>query len=142
MEVTMKKFALSMIIAIGFTGTALAQEPVWDGNKIVLKSQKLAEGIFAVVPTGADEMADNGLPIATSSGFVIGTKSVLVIDTMLNKRLNKQLMQLISDQTDLPVRYAVNTSFHGDHAYGNQYLPEKNHDYPAQSRIELHSQAP
>lgn len=125
LEITMKKLALSLVIAIGFTGTAVAQEPVWDGNTVVLESQKLAEGVFAVIPTGADEMADKGLPIATSSGFVIGTKSVLVIDTMLNERLNMQLMKLIEDQTDLPVRYAVNTSFHGDHAYGNQYLPEK-----------------
>ena len=121
----MKKLALSMVVAIGFAGVSVAQEPVWDGNKVVLKSQKLAEGIFAVVPTGADEMADKGLPIATSSGFVIGSESVLVIDTMLNERLNKQLLKLIADQTDLPVRFAVNTSFHGDHAYGNQYLPEK-----------------
>ncbi len=121
----MKKLALSMVLAIGFTGAAIAQEPVWDGNKVVLESRKLAEGIFAVIPTGADEMADKGLPIATTSGFVIGSKSVLVVDTMLNERLNKQLMKLIADQTDLPVRYAVNTSFHGDHAYGNQYLPEK-----------------
>ena len=121
----MKKLALSLVIAIGFAGAAVAQEPVWDGNTVVLESQKLAEGVFAVIPTGAEEMADKGLPIATSSGFVIGTKSVLVIDTMLNERLNMQLMKLIEDQTDLPVRYAVNTSFHGDHAYGNQYLPEK-----------------
>ena len=121
----MKKLALSMVIAIGFAGAVVAQEPVWDGNKVVLKSQKLAEGVFAVVPTGADEMADQGQPIATSSGFVIGAKSVLVIDTMLNERLNNQLMKLIDEQTDLPVQYVVNTSFHGDHAYGNQYLPEK-----------------
>lgn len=120
----MRKLAFSMALAIGLTGAAVAQEPVWDGNKVVLKSQKLAEGIFAVIPTGAAEMADKGLPIATSSGFVIGSESVLVIDTMLNERLNKQLLKLINDQTDLPVRYAVNTSFHGDHAYGNQYLPE------------------
>ncbi len=121
----MNKLALSMIIALGIAGAAVAQEPVWDGNKVVLKSQKLAEGVFAVIPTGADEMADKGQPIATSSGFVIGTESVLVIDTMLNERLSKQLMKLIDEKTDLPVRYAVNTSFHGDHAYGNQYLPEK-----------------
>ncbi|MEE9319536.1 MAG: MBL fold metallo-hydrolase [Granulosicoccus sp.] len=121
----MKNLVLGVVIAIGFSGAAaIAQEPVWDGNTVVLKSQKLATGVFAVIPTGADEMADKGLPIATTSGFVIGTKSVLVIDTMLNERLNKQLMKLIGDQTDLPVQYAVNTSFHGDHAYGNQYLPE------------------
>ena len=120
----MKKFVLFLIVATGLASAALAQEPVWDANKVVLESQKLSEGVFAVVPTGANDMADKGLPIATSSGFVIGSKSVLVIDTMLNERLNGQLMKLIANETDLPVQYAVNTSFHGDHAYGNQYLPE------------------
>ncbi len=121
----MKNLAISVVITGCLSGAAFAQEPVWDGNKIVLESQKLAAGVFAVVPAGADEMANKGLPIATSAGFVIGSDGVLVIDTMLNERLNDQLMDLISTETDLPVRYAVNTSFHGDHSYGNQYLPEE-----------------
>jgi glyoxylase-like metal-dependent hydrolase (beta-lactamase superfamily II) len=120
----MKHFILGAVAASTIAGAALAQ-PVWDGNTVVLESQKLAEGIFAVIPTGADAMADQGMPIATSGGFIIGTDSVLVVETMLNERLNSQLFALISTETDLPVRYAVNTSFHGDHAYGNQYLPSE-----------------
>lgn len=120
----MKHIILSAVAASVVTGSALAN-PVWDANTVELETQKLAEGIFAVIQTGADEMADKGLPIATSSGFVVGTESVLVIDTMLNARLNAQLFDLIAAETDLPVRYAVNTSFHGDHSYGNQYLPDE-----------------
>lgn len=123
----MKQLILSAVAAITFTftGAALAQEPVWDANKVVLESQKLADGIFAVIPVGANELAEKGLPIATTSGFVIGTDGVLVIDSMLNERLNNQLFDLIKAQTSLPVQYMVNTSFHGDHSYGNQYLPEE-----------------
>jgi len=120
----MKHLILGALAASTLAGAVLAQ-PVWDANTVVLESQKLAEDIFAVIPTGADDMADQGLPIATSAGFIIGTDSVLVVDTMLNERLNSQLFALISAETDLPVRYAVNTSFHGDHAYGNQYLPSE-----------------
>ncbi len=120
----MKHFALSAVAAIGLVGTALAQEPVWDGNTVVLESQKLADGVFAVIPTGASEMAAAGYPIATSGGFVIGEDGVLVVESMLNERLNSQLFDLIATETDKPVRYLVNTSFHGDHAYGNQYLPD------------------
>ncbi len=109
----------------GFANIAPAQEPIWDGNTVILNAQELADGVFAVIPAGAEEMAQQGHPIATSAGFVIGSESVLVIDTMLNQRLNAQLMDLIKAQTDLPLRYAVNTSFHGDHSYGNQYLPEE-----------------
>ncbi len=121
----MKTLALSLVAASSIAGAALAQEPVWDANTVVLESQELAEGVFAVVQSGADDMAANGVPIATSSGFVIGDDGVLVIDTMLNVRLNTQLFNLIRAETDLPVRYAVNTSFHGDHAYGNQFLPDE-----------------
>jgi len=119
----MKHFVLRALIASGLASAALAQEPVWDGNTVVLESQELAEGVFAVIPTGAEEMASNGLPIATSAGFVIGTDGVLVIESMLNERLEIQLLDLVKAQTDLPVRYVVNTSHHGDHSYGNQYLP-------------------
>ncbi len=86
---------------------------------------RLADGVFAAIPAGAEEMAQQGHPIATSADFVIGSVSVLVIDTIRNQRLNAQLMDLIKAETDLPLRYAVNTSFHGGHSYGNQYLPEE-----------------
>lgn len=120
----MKHFALSAVAAIGLAGTALAQDPVWDGNTVVLESQQIADGIFAVIPTGAADMAAAGYPIATTGGFVIGENGVLVIESMLNQRLNTQLFDLIAAETDQPVRYLVNTSYHGDHAYGNQYVPE------------------
>jgi glyoxylase-like metal-dependent hydrolase (beta-lactamase superfamily II) len=100
------------------------QEPVWDANKIILEAQKLSDGVFAVIPTGASELAPKGYPIATSGGFVIGDEGVLVIESMLNKRLNAQLFTLIRAETDKPITHLVNTSYHGDHAYGNFYVPD------------------
>lgn len=120
----MKSLALAVALSGSFAGMAIAQEPVWDGNTVVLESQELADGVFAVIPTGAQDMAAAGYPIATSGGFVIGETGVLVIESMLNERLHTQLFDLIAAQTDLPVQYLVNTSFHGDHAYGNQYVPQ------------------
>lgn len=100
------------------------QEPVWDANKVVLNSEKLAEGVYAYYSSEAKDKETQGFAVATSGGFIIGNKGVLMIDTMLNQRLNSQVQALISKETDLPIRYAVNTSFHGDHSYGNMYLPE------------------
>ncbi len=121
----MRRIVTLAAVAAMTVSSSRAQEPVWDANTVVLESQKLAEGVFAVTPEGAGEMAAAGLPIATTSGFVIGTRGVLVIDSMLNERLNSQLFGLIAAETDLPVRYMVNTSFHGDHSYGNFYLPDE-----------------
>lgn len=103
---------------------AHAQEPVWDGNKVLLVSEKLADGVFAYYPSDAKELEKQGNPVATSGGFIIGDKGVLIIDTMLNKRLNQQVRDLVKKKTQTPVLFAVNTSFHGDHSYGNMYLPK------------------
>ncbi|MCJ8296629.1 MAG: MBL fold metallo-hydrolase [Colwellia sp.] len=104
-------------------GSVSAAEPVWDANKVTLVSEKLADGVYAYYSSEAKAKEVKGLPVATSGGFVIGSDGVLLIDTMLNERLNKQVQQLVREVTDKPIRHAVNTSFHGDHSYGNMYLP-------------------
>ncbi len=107
-----------------FAHMASAEEPIWDGNKVVLTSEKLANGVYAYYSSEAKAKELKGIPVATSGGFVVGEKGVLMIDTMLNERLNEQAQALIRNATDKPIIYAVNTSFHGDHSYGNMYLPE------------------
>jgi glyoxylase-like metal-dependent hydrolase (beta-lactamase superfamily II) len=113
-------FALTLVI----THIAFAQEPVWDANKVVLTSEKLENGVYAYYSVEAKAKESKGLPVATSGGFIVGDKGVLMIDTMLNKRLNEQAQELISKATSKPIIYAINTSFHGDHSYGNMYLPK------------------
>lgn len=113
-------FAFTLVI----THIAFAQEPVWDANKVVLTSEKLDNGVYAFYSSEAREKESKGLPVATSGGFIIGDKGVLMIDTMLNKRLNEQAQALIRIVTSKPIIYAINTSFHGDHSYGNMYLPK------------------
>jgi cyclase len=108
-----------------FTNIALAQEPVWDANKVNLQSEQLADGVFVYFDENAKELEKKGVPLATSGGFIVGDNAVLMIDTMLNERLYKQAKKLIEKQTEKPLVYAVNTSFHGDHSYGNMYLPKE-----------------
>lgn len=118
----MKSVLLAAALAI-LPVAATAQEPVWDGNTVTLEAQMLAPNVYAVIPTGAAEMAPKGLPVATSGGFVVGETGVLVVESMLNERLNTQLFNLIAQTTDTPLKYLVNTSYHGDHSYGNAYVP-------------------
>jgi glyoxylase-like metal-dependent hydrolase (beta-lactamase superfamily II) len=120
----MRKISLA-VMAATVAMPALAADPIWDPNTVMLESQQLAEGVYAVVPVGAAEMAAKGQPIATTGGFVVGENGVLVIETMLNERLYTQMMGLVAAVTDKPVRYVVNTSYHGDHSYGNSLVPEE-----------------
>lgn len=100
-----------------------ADEPVWDANLVELESKKLANGVYAYFATDAEDKAPKGMPIATSGGFIVGDKGVLIIDTMLNKRLYEQVIAMVRAVTKRPISFALNTSFHGDHSYGNMYLP-------------------
>ncbi len=119
--------SVSVLFAVAFcyVSYVYAQEPVWDGNKVELVSEQLADGVFAYYPSDAKELERNGMPVATSGGFVVGDKGVLMIDTMLNKRLHKQAQDMVHKETDKPIIFAINTSFHGDHSYGNMYLPKE-----------------
>ncbi len=115
---------LLLIAVVCCMNNVCAQEPVWDGNKVELISEKLEDGVFAYYPSDAKKLEKEGKPVATSGGFIIGDKGVLIIDTMLNKRLNMQAQKLVAKETGKPIVFAVNTSFHGDHSYGNMYLPK------------------
>jgi len=117
--------AISVFSMFSISTTTFAeQEPVWDANKVEMISEKLADNVYAYYSSVAKAKESKGYPVATSGGFIIGEKGVLMIDTMLNKRLSEQVQTLIKKETHKPVNYAVNTSYHGDHSYGNMYLPK------------------
>ncbi|WP_163930091.1 MBL fold metallo-hydrolase [Paraferrimonas sp. SM1919] len=115
-----------ILTIIAFFGSAMAwsQEPVWDANKVKLTHERLADGVYAVYSKDAKTLEAKGAPVATSGGIVVGDNAMVIIDTMLNKRLNKQLQDIANKQGGKHQIYAINTSYHGDHSYGNMYLPQ------------------
>ena len=136
MKLQMKwKTYLGIVIAIFLLGTSLstAEEPeakqkeeqlVWDAGAVQLEMEKLAKGVYAYYPTDARDKNPKGYPVATSGGFVVGDKGVLVVESMVNKRLADQVIAFVKKVTDKPILYVVNTSYHGDHAYGNYVFPK------------------
>ena len=93
-----------------FTVTDPVDGYPWTPNAISLVSEEVAQNVFAVYDSNAADYEPAGYPLATSSGFVIGEDGVLVVDTMINRQLLCQVFELVRAETDLPVRYAVNTS--------------------------------
>lgn len=122
-------FATALICALGTVVTATAQMalppqiPIWDANKVELKLQKITDDVYAIIPTTAEAETAKGVPQATTGGFIIGDKGVLLIEVMLTKRLYDQEVKLIRSVTDKPILFAVNTSDHGDHCFSNYLLP-------------------
>ena len=110
------------------TGTLFAQMPpsvpIWDANKVNLTLQKIDTGIYAIIPETAPTETGKGIPQATTGGFIVGEKGVLMIEVMLSKRLFEQQIKLIRSVTAKPIVYAINTSDHGDHCFSNYLLPK------------------
>lgn len=102
--------------------TAPNPKYVWTPNAIRLVSRQITPRVFAIYDANAEKDAPAGIPLATSGGFVIGDDGVLLVETMINRQLFCQLIGLVQAQTDKPIRYAVNTSSHGDHSFGNTFL--------------------
>ncbi len=117
--------AAAMVFFFGaeLTVAARAAEPIWDANTVQMASERLAPGVFAFIATDAGELNAKGGAAATSSGLIVGSKAILLVDTMLNRRLNAQVLALARNASSRLVTYAANTSAHGDHSYGNMYLP-------------------
>lgn len=101
------------------------QVPIWDANTVTLKLHKISDNVYAVAPSTVEKETTKGIPQATSAGFIVGEKGVLLIETMLSKRLYDQLYALVRSVTQKPIIYAVNTSDHGDHCFGNYLLPKE-----------------
>lgn len=122
----MKSKLIAALTALTFLASPAgwAHEPIWDANKVILKSQKLSNGVYAMVPANADQLSPKGVPLATTSGIIMGSRGSLVVDTMLNKRLADMVLSEARRLTKGAPTYAVNTSYHGDHSYGNMYFPK------------------
>ena len=119
------KLSNAILITVGILGSvnfASAGEPVWDANKVELSSEKLSEGVFYFHAKDAQDLKEKGGAAATNGGFIVGSKGVLLIETKLNKKLFDQATALVKKSSSGEITYAVNTSAHGDHSFGNMYL--------------------
>jgi len=55
----------------------------------------------------------------SNSAFLVTEEGVLVVDTRQHPRAADDLLQRIRQVTDKPIKWVVNTQFHGDHTFGN-----------------------
>src|SRR5688572_28782431 len=78
--------------------------------------QKVADGVYAALAKPRTPINSNGAVIVLDDG-------VLVVDTHSRPSAARGLMAQIKTVTDKPVKYAVNSHFHWDHAQGNHAYP-------------------
>jgi len=95
--------------------------------------QELGHGAWAAIDNPAAKADGAG----SNSGFVIGSESVLVVDTFENPAAAKKMLEAIRENTKLPVRYVVNTHYHLDHVAGNAIFAE-GYSRTNASRVSIH----
>lgn len=96
--------ALTLVV----TGAALA-------DPYELEFQELAEGIF--VAMRPDPVRS---PVEGNVTVIINDRDVVVVDGSGAPLAAERVIAEIRRRTNLPVRYLVNTHWHGDHHLGNQ----------------------
>lgn len=94
-----------MFIMLSIHDTARGQSSTY------FNIQKVAEGVYAAI-------AKPG--VLCNGAFVVTNDGVLVVDTHLRPSWAKDLIGAIGKITSQPVRYVINTHWHGDHTQGNK----------------------
>ncbi|MFZ1614637.1 MAG: MBL fold metallo-hydrolase [Holophaga sp.] len=78
----------------------------------VHKVQKVADNVFCITGQGGN------------IGLIVTEKHAVIIDDQF-ERLVPGLLEAVKSVTDKPIKYLINTHFHGDHTGGNVVLEKQ-----------------
>jgi quinoprotein relay system zinc metallohydrolase 2 len=112
-ELSVKNFILFISILMAAGDCAVHAQ---GANTFAVK--EIASGVFVAEGQVALAGPDNAGAIANRI-FIIGEKAVAVIDTGGSFAAGAALKSAIQAQTNVPIRYVVNTHMHPDHVLGN-----------------------
>jgi cyclase len=76
--------------------------------------KQVAPGVYAALVPFEDRFNDS------NSTIIVGPDSVIVVDTQTSLTATRLIVEQIRKLTPKPVRFVINTHWHGDHVYGNQ----------------------
>jgi cyclase len=109
--------------AMAFTSAAYAQQPV-DWDKIQIKTTDLGHNTYMLEGQGGN------ITVA------VGTDGIIMVDTQFAP-LSDKIKAAIKAISPLPIKYIINTHFHGDHTGGNENFQKDGATVIAQDNIRL-----
>ena len=93
---------------------AQSRTPAGTGHQgDAFRFNKVAEGVYHAVGTGALTVIGNG-------AVIVNDDDVVIVDDHVSPAAAWVLLEEVKKLTPKPVRYVINTHFHFDHAHGNQ----------------------
>ena len=100
--------SLSVVVLLGGPAAAFAQQ---DFSKVEVTSQKVAEGVYMLTGAGGN------------IGLSVGADAAFLIDDQYAP-MTPKIKAAVAALTSKPVRFVLNTHWHGDHTGGNKDLGE------------------
>src|SRR3954453_8190604 len=102
----MKKLLGCALAAMSVLGlAAVAQQQ--DFSKVEIKAQKVADGVYMLSGAGGN------------IGVSVGDDGIVIVDDQFAP-LAPKIQAALKGITDKPVRFILNTHYHGDHTHGNR----------------------
>src|SRR6266436_4846656 len=98
------KFLKYLLLTLSLTFAALAQQT--DYSKVEIKVQKVAGTVYMLVGAGGN------------IGASVGDDGIVIVDDQFAP-LAPKIQAALKGITDKPVRFIINTHYHGDHTGGN-----------------------
>jgi cyclase len=102
-------------VVLSVIGTTRAQQPADEWFTLT----KIGPNVWAAVDNPKAKQR-----AYANAGIVIGDDGVVVIDTLTTEESARHLRQEIRKLTTLPVKFVVNTHYHGDHVGGNRVFTD------------------
>ncbi|HET6898115.1 MAG TPA: MBL fold metallo-hydrolase [Vicinamibacteria bacterium] len=99
---------LSVVVLLGGAAGALAQQ---DFSKVEITSEKLAEGVYMLKGAGGN------------IGLSVGADAAFLVDDQYAP-LTPKIKAAVAALTPKPVKFVLNTHWHGDHSGGNKDFGE------------------
>ena len=106
-ELLMHRFALAGCTLLVAAGLAFAQDE--DFSKVEIKVTKVSGNVYMLAGAGGN------------IGASVGEDGIVVVDDEYAP-LAEKIQAALKGVTDKPVRFIINTHFHGDHTGGNAFF--------------------
>lgn len=111
--------ALALVLLSAVAAPAAAAQAAYPGPRYTREA--LAPGVWAFV--FHNELGDQANVDGTAV-VIVNDDDVIVVDAQWTPRTARRVIAEIRRLTPKPVRYVVNTHWHGDHWFGNQAYRE------------------
>ncbi|WP_206068892.1 MBL fold metallo-hydrolase [Nonomuraea composti] len=92
------------------------QEPSLSPTGLEHIPHTFARGVHALMAN---------MPPKDNNGLIVGSRAALLIDAGFTPQVARRLQAQVAELSDVPLRYLVNTTYHGDHTFGNASYPEE-----------------